>query len=106
VPVKTPDGWLAVWHAIMQNCSTIEYSVGAMLLDLEKPWIVRHVTKHPILQPEAPYEMQGLVEHVCFPCSMIVEPDRTVKLYYGAADMVQCVAVGRLEDIITACKNW
>lgn len=106
VPYPTPDGWLILFHAIMNNCTTREYSVGAALLDLEKPWIVRHVTKHPILFPEAPYEMQGLVEHVCFPCAKIVEPDGTVKLYYGGADTVQCVATGKLEDILFACKNW
>lgn len=106
VPYRTPEGWLVIWHAIMQNCSTIEYSVGAMLLDLDEPWKVKHVTQHPILSPTADYEMQGLVEHVCFPCSMIVEPDQTVKVYYGAADMVQCVAVGKLADIIHACKHW
>jgi len=39
-------------------------------------------------------------------CSMIVEDDKTVKLYYGAADYVQCVALGTLEDIVYACKNW
>lgn len=106
VPVRTEEGWLIIFHGIMNNCTTREYSVGAALLDLEKPWIVRHVTKHPILYPEAPYEMQGLVEHVCFPCSLIVEEDKTVKLYYGGADTVQCVATGKMEDIIYACKNW
>ena len=50
--------------------------------------------------------MTGLVEHVCFPCGKIVEPDGTLKLYYGAADTVQCVAMGRLEDVLYACKNW
>lgn len=106
VPHKTKDGWLCIFHAIMNNCTTREYSVGAMLLDLKKPWIVKHVTKHPILAPEAEYEMRGLVEHVCFPCAKIVEPDGTVKLYYGGADTVQCVATGKLSDIIHACKHW
>jgi predicted GH43/DUF377 family glycosyl hydrolase len=106
VPHRTPEGWLILFHAIMQNCTTREYSIGAALLDLEKPWIVRHLAKHPVLYPQAPYEMQGLVEHVCFPCSKIVEPDGTVKVYYGGADTVQCVAEGRLEDIIYACKHW
>ena len=50
--------------------------------------------------------LQGLVEHVCFPCSKIVEDDGTVKLYYGGADTVQCVATGRLDDLIHACKHW
>lgn len=106
VPYRTDEGWLILWHGIMQNCTSREYSVGAALLDLDKPWIVRHHTKYPILYPEADYEMTGLVEHVCFPCSMIVEPDSMVKVYYGAADTVQCVAQGALDDIIFACKNW
>ncbi len=106
VPHRTGEGWLILFHAIMNNCSTREYSIGAALLDLEKPWVIRHLAKHPILSPEAGYEMQGLVEHVCFPCAKIIEPDGSVKVYYGGADTVQCLATGRLEDIIFACKNW
>ena len=106
VPHRTPEGWLILFHAIMNNCTSREYSIGAALLDLEKPWIVRHLAKHPILAPEAEYEMRGLVEHVCFPCSKIIEPDGIVKVYYGGADTVQCLATGRLDDILHACKNW
>ncbi len=106
VPYRTDEGWLIIFHAIMNNCTTREYSVGAALLDLAEPWKVRHVTHYPILYPQADYEMTGLVEHVCFPCGKIVEPDGTVKVYYGGADTVQCVAMGKLEDILFACKNW
>lgn len=106
VPYRTDEGWLIMFHAIMNNCTSREYSVGAALLDLDEPWKVLHVTKYPILWPEADYEMTGEVEHVCFPCGKIVEPDGTVKLYYGGADTVQCVATGKLEDILFACKNW
>ncbi|MBD3314203.1 MAG: glycosidase [Chitinivibrionales bacterium] len=106
VPYRTSEGWLIIFHAIMNNCTTREYSVGAALLDLDEPWKVLHFTKHPILYPRADYEMTGLVEHVCFPCGKIVEDDGTVKVYYGAADTVQCVATGTLDDILFACKNW
>jgi predicted GH43/DUF377 family glycosyl hydrolase len=106
VPYRTEEGWLILYHAIMNNCTTREYSVGAALLDLDEPWKVRHFAKHPVLYPEADYEMTGLVEHVCFPCAKIVEPDGEVKLYYGGADTVQCVATARLEDILHACRNW
>ncbi len=105
-PERTDEGWLIIFHAIMSNCTTRAYSAGAALLDLEEPWKVLHYTKHPILYPEAPYELTGLVEHVCFPCSKIIEPDGTVKLYYGGADTVQCLATARLADVIHACRNW
>jgi len=106
VPFRTEEGWLILYHAIMNNCTTREYSVGAALLDLDEPWKVRHLAEHPVLYPEADYEMTGLVEHVCFPCAKIVEPDGEVKLYYGAADTVQCVATAKLEDILHACREW
>lgn len=106
VPHRTSEGWLILFHAIMNNCTTREYSVGAALLDLDEPWKVRCHTKYPILYPEAEYEMRGLVEHVCFPCSKIIEPDGTLKLYYGGADTYQCVAQGNVDDVIHACKNW
>lgn len=106
VPILIDEGWLFLFHGIMNNCTTREYSVGAAILDRNEPWKVRHFTKHPILSPEAEYEMRGLVEHVCFPCSMIIEDDGTVLVHYGAADTVQCVATGKLSDIVHACKNW
>ena len=105
-PIRVDDGWLILFHTIMSNCTTTEYAVAAAILDYQQPWKVRHVTEQPLLWPEADYEMTGYVEHVCFPCSMIVEQDGSVKLYYGAADTCQCVALGTLDDIIFACKNW
>lgn len=106
VPLRTEKGWLIIFHAIMNNCTTREYAAGAALLDLERPWLVKSVTKYPILQPEAEYEMRGLVDHVVFPCAKILEPDGTLKIYYGGADMVQCVATGTLKDVLYACENW
>lgn len=106
VPYRTEEGWLILFHAIMNNCTTREYSVGAAILDLDEPWKVRHLARHPVLSPEAPYELRGLVDHVCFPCATIVEPDGEVKMYYGGADTVQCVASARLEDLIRACREW
>jgi predicted GH43/DUF377 family glycosyl hydrolase len=106
VPHRIEEGWLILFHAIMNNCTTREYSIGAAILDAQQPWKIRYLAKHPILSPEADYEIRGLVEHVCFPCSKIIEPDGSVKVYYGAADTVQCVAMGRLADIVHACKNW
>ena len=106
VPERIDEGWLIMFHAIMNNATKREYAVGAAILDGEHPTTVKHITKYPILWPEASYELIGHVEGVCFPCSKIIEPDGTVKLYYGGADLVQCVAVGKLADIVHACKNW
>jgi predicted GH43/DUF377 family glycosyl hydrolase len=105
-PVRIDDGWLIIFHTVVNNASTREYAAAAAILDYDEPWRVKHVTDHPILWPEADYELKGHVDHVCFTCSKIVEDDGTVKVYYGGADFVQCVALGKLDDIIFACKHW
>jgi len=105
VPHRTDEGWLIVFHAIMDNCTTREYSAGAALLDLEDPSRVLAVTRYPVLYPEADYEMTGLVEHVVFPCSLAVEDGGEVKLYYGAADTVQCLATTTLDTLVRACRD-
>lgn len=106
VPYRTNEGWMVIFHGIMNNCTTREYSAGAMLLDLKDPSKVLYVTEQPILSPQAEYEITGLVEHVVFPCSMIVEEDGSIKIYYGGADTVQCLATGTIEDLIYACKYF
>jgi len=106
VPYRTEKGWLIIFHAIMNNCTTREYTAGAALLDLENPAKLIRATEYPVLLPEADYEMTGLVEHVVFPCSKIIEPDGSVKLYYGAADTCQCVATGQLDDLLEACLHY
>ena len=74
-----------------------------MLLDLEKPWKVIGRCPDAILYVKELYEMVGQVPNVVFPGAVIPEPDGTVKLYYGAADYVQCVATANLSDLIAAC---
>ena len=40
-----------LFHGIMNNCTTREYSAGAALLDVDEPWRVRNVTQYPVLYP-------------------------------------------------------
>lgn len=49
--------------------------------------------------------MIGQVPNVVFPGAVIPEPDGTVKIYYGGADYVQCLATAKLDDLIEICFN-
>jgi beta-1,4-mannooligosaccharide/beta-1,4-mannosyl-N-acetylglucosamine phosphorylase len=40
---------------------------------------------------------------VVFPGAMILEDDETVKIYYGAADAVVCLATARVDDLLQLC---
>jgi predicted GH43/DUF377 family glycosyl hydrolase len=102
-PVRTEKGWLLIHHGVFPHTSGKNYSAGAMLLDLREPWKVVGRTKRALLFVEETYEMIGQVPNVVFPQALIVEPDRTVKIYYGAADFVECLVTGHLDEIVAAC---
>ena len=114
-PVKTSEGWLTVFHAVNIDRSRElpawhpnwhkTYTIGLMLLDLERPWVVRGMHKEPLMVPEAPYELEGFRGYALFPGGMILEDDGEVKIYYGAADTVECLATARVDDLVALCLD-
>ena len=89
------------------DCRTFaDYTAGIMLLDLEDPSRVKGMCKTPLLVPELPHEAeQGYRQNVIFPGGMILEENGEVKIYYGAADTVECVATARVEDLVALCSE-
>jgi beta-1,4-mannooligosaccharide/beta-1,4-mannosyl-N-acetylglucosamine phosphorylase len=105
-PLKTPDGWLAIYHGVdNSSCNNYIYRLGVMLLDLEDPTRIISRGEMPLLWPEHDYEFIGRTPNVVFCCNAIVEPDRTVKIYYGAADACVGLATARLDDMIELCYS-
>jgi beta-1,4-mannooligosaccharide/beta-1,4-mannosyl-N-acetylglucosamine phosphorylase len=76
------------------------YRVGAVLLDLEDPSRVIKRSASPILSPREDYERIGDVPNVCFASGAVVDPDGTMKVYYGAADTSICIALGTVEQVL------
>jgi len=110
-PVRTPWGWLSLFHAVDIDPSRGKngwedrwpkrYSAGVMLQDLENPRKLIAYSKEPLIVPETPYETkEGFRHNVIFPGGMIVEDNGEVKIYYGAADTVECLATTQLDDLI------
>ncbi len=100
-PVKTKRGWLLLYHGVSRSK---KYRVGAILLDLEDPTIVKARTAVPVFEPEESYERNGLVPNVVFPCSLIVR-NGTAYIYYGAADSVIGVATIGLDDLLNKLRT-
>lgn len=97
-PIRTERGWLQFYHGANQN---VRYCVGATLLDLEQPWKVLARASEPLLEPQAPYELQGLMPNVVFHNGLVERPGGIVDLYYGAADTTTCVARVRIGDVLS-----
>lgn len=89
VNVGGRDAWLAVYHGV--TASPLTYALGALLLDANDPSRVLGRSRAPIFAPETAYEREGFFANVVFTCGLIAEGDR-VRIYYGAADGVTCVA--------------
>lgn len=113
-PVRTPKGWLTLFHAVdfdpqrgkngWEERWQKRYTAGIMLLDLDNPRKIIGISPRPLLAPEAPYEMSGGFRNdVIFPGGMILEDSGEVKIYYGAADTVTCLATADVNDLIALC---
>lgn len=73
--------------------------MGAAILDKEHPERVLYRTQPYLLAPNAPYELQGDVPNVIFPCAALHDGER-VAVYYGAADTVVGMAFGYIREIV------
>lgn len=111
-PVRTSKGWLTTFHAVRASEASLpcwerewhkEYLAGLMLLDLEDPSKIVGMAPEPLLEAREPYEREGFRGHVIFPGGMLLEPSGEVKIYYGAADTVECLATGSVDDLVAAC---
>jgi beta-1,4-mannooligosaccharide/beta-1,4-mannosyl-N-acetylglucosamine phosphorylase len=113
-PVRTTRGWLAFIHGVWKHTDRQlqswgedwrkEYVAGLALLDLEQPWKVTAMSRAAVLVAEAEYEVNGFRGSVIFPGGMILEDSGEVKIYYGAADTVECLATADVGDLLNLCE--
>ncbi len=122
-PIKTPRGWLLIFHAVDNDPDravtvvggrkwTKRYTAGAALFDLNDPTKLIAITKSPLIAAEAPYETGDprlWVEFTIFPCGAVLEPDNeTLRIYYGAGDYCTCLATTTLTElwsVMTPCSR-
>jgi beta-1,2-mannobiose phosphorylase / 1,2-beta-oligomannan phosphorylase len=95
-PIKTERGWLEIYHGATK---ANRYCLGALLLDIEKPWIVLARSEHPIMEPLEPYEKDGFFGEVIFTNGHVVDGDE-ITVYYGASDSVVCAAKFSIKEIL------
>jgi len=114
-PIKTKKGWLTTFHSVdldpnrgkngWEKSWKKRYCAGIMLLDLNNPEKVIGMSKKPLIAPEVDYELDGFRNNVIFPGGMILEETGEVKIYYGAADTVECLATAHVDDLLKLCLS-
>jgi predicted GH43/DUF377 family glycosyl hydrolase len=99
--IETPRGWLMIYHGVRQTPAGSLYRLGVALLALDEPERCLARGDSWIFGPEAPYEREGDVGYVTFPCGYTLGADGdTIMLYYGAADTSVALASGSVRELL------
>ncbi len=80
-PLETPEGWLVLTHGVGPMR---EYSIGAILLDLDDPRRVIGTLSCPLLVANED-EREGYVPNVVYSCGALVH-GKSIVLPYGFSD--------------------
>lgn len=106
IPIETTEGWLMIYHGVLNSCNGFVYSFGAAILDIDKPWIVKYRSKPYLLSPQEYYECVGDVPNVVFPCAALSDADTgRIAIYYGCADTVTGIAFTKVDELVEYIKN-
>ena len=101
-PIKTPEGWLILYHGVRHTGGGCIYRIGLALFDFNMEKCILRGDEW-VFAPEEPYELVGDVGNVVFPCGYTVRPDgKTLYIYYGCAD----TSIGLVTADINEILEW
>jgi predicted GH43/DUF377 family glycosyl hydrolase len=96
-PLETDAGWLVLTHGVGPMR---QYSIGALLLDLDDPTVVLGRLATPLLTPTAD-ERDGYVPNVVYSCGGMLH-GRSLVLPYGCSDSATRIALVDLDPLLDA----
>lgn len=100
--IETSRGWLMLYHGVKRTAAGCLYRLGAALFDLATAQQCLARGDSWIFGPETPYEREGDVGYVTFPCGYTLDADGDgINLYYGAADTSIALARGSVARILS-----
>ena len=100
-PIKTHEGWLLIYCYIYNYFSKKPlFAIEAILMDGDDPKKVIARSRQPLLIPEEPYELYGIVPNIVFPSGAVMQNENLI-IYYGAADTTICRAQVNLYELLS-----
>jgi beta-1,4-mannooligosaccharide/beta-1,4-mannosyl-N-acetylglucosamine phosphorylase len=107
IPIETDEGWLLIYHGVINTCNGFVYRVGCALLDIDEPWKVKARSRNYILGPQKLYECVGDVPNVTFPCAALADAATgRIAIYYGCADTVTGLAFTTVDTLLDYMKAY
>ena len=106
IPIETDEGWLMIYHGVINTCNGFVYRMGAAILDLDEPWKVIARSRNYIMAPWEQYECMGDVPNVVFPCAALHDKESgKIAIYYGCADTVTGLAFTTADRLLDYVKK-
>lgn len=94
-PIETSKGWLVLTHSVGPMR---EYTLGALLLDLNDPTKIVGKLNEPLLYPNAE-EREGYVPNVVYSCGQMVHNGHLI-IPYAMSDHASTYATICLDDLL------
>ena len=98
-PLETENGWLVLTHGVGPMR---QYSIGAILLDLEDPSKIIGRLQEPLLTPHET-EREGYVPNVVYTCGAMIHYDELV-IPYAMSDLMSGIATVNLRELLDAMR--
>ena len=96
-PLETEAGWLVLTHSVGPMR---QYTLGATLLDLDDPTIIRGRLNEPLLYPNEE-EREGYVPNVVYSCGQIIHNGYLI-IPYAMSDHSSTYAIIEVKSLIDA----
>lgn len=106
IPIETSEGWLMIFHGVLNSCNGFVYAFGSAILDKDEPWKVLYRSGEYLITPQLDYECMGDVPNVTFPCAALHDSETgRIAIYYGCADTSTGLVFGNIDEIIEFTKR-
>jgi predicted GH43/DUF377 family glycosyl hydrolase len=109
-PIRTPHGWLNLFHGVRSTMDGNPYVLGVALHDLDD-WRRVRMSSIPVLFPSAadcrtPEDAYVHVPNVVFSCGMLRRPDGTLVIYYSGNDTVLNIGFSHEDILAELCTRY
>lgn len=99
-PLETSEGWLVLTHGVG---AMRQYSIGAVLLDLENPSKMIARLEEPLITTNEK-EREGYVPNVVYSCGSLIHNNILI-IPYAMSDITSAIATVEVKDLIHCMKT-
>jgi len=100
-PIEIDEGWIVLTHGVGPMR---QYSIGAILLDLEDPTKIIARLEEPLLSPNED-EREGYVPNVIYSCGGLIHKDRLI-IPYAMSDISSAIATIKVSDLLKCMEFY